>query len=109
VHFKVGFSAVQACKSAGLHFIVPAFWKYLFGKTSIFDHHDVNPELDEAKFGKRGLFWNLLRHSERLTFRIAIDRGGMAAEDVYVVRSIRIWPSSSGSRRRRRCVTAGRM
>jgi glycosyltransferase involved in cell wall biosynthesis len=101
-HFKVGFQSVQACNPPDLIFIVAAFWKYLFGKPFIFDHHDINPELYEAKFGKRGVFWQLLNWFERLTFRmagvslatnetfktIAVERGGMAPEDVYVVRSI---------------------
>ena len=79
-----------------------AFWKYLFGKPFIFDHHDINPGLYEARFGKRGVFWQLLNWFERLTFRmadvsiatnetfkaIAVERGGMAPEDVDVVRSI---------------------
>ena len=101
-YFKVGFDAVQACNPPDLIFIVAAFWKYLFGKAFIFDHHDVNPELYEAKFGKRGFFHRLLKRFERMTFatadvsiatndtfrQIAIDRGGMAPEDVFVVRSI---------------------
>ena len=58
-HFKVGFQSVQACNPPDLIFIVAAFWKYLFGKPFIFEHHDINPELYEAKFGKRGVFWHL--------------------------------------------------
>jgi glycosyltransferase involved in cell wall biosynthesis len=59
------------------------------------------PELYEVKFGKRGLFWRFLFLTERLTFaaadvsiatnesyrKIAINRGGMRPEDVFVVRS----------------------
>ncbi|MEO0762900.1 MAG: glycosyltransferase family 4 protein, partial [Pseudomonadota bacterium] len=57
--------------------------------------------LYEAKFGKRDLFWRLMGRLERASFaaadvslatnesyaRIARERGGMAAEDVFVVRS----------------------
>ncbi len=43
-YFKVGFDAVQACNPPDLLFIVGAFWKYLFGKPFVFDHHDINPE-----------------------------------------------------------------
>ncbi len=99
---KVGFDVVQACNPPDLIFIVAAFWKYLFGKRFIFDHHDINPELYEAKFGKRGLFYELLKRFERMTFQtadvslatnatfkeIAVERGGMAPDDVYIVRSI---------------------
>ena len=101
-YFKVGFDAVQACNPPDLIFIVGGFWKYFFGKKFIFDHHDINPELFEAKFQKRGVFHKLLKVFERLTFRvadtsiatndtfkrIAVDRGGMSPDDVFIVRSI---------------------
>jgi glycosyltransferase involved in cell wall biosynthesis len=99
---KVGFDVVQACNPPDLIFLVASFWKYLFGKPFIFDHHDINPELYEAKFGKRGFFHHLLCLFERLTFKvadvsiatnetfkeIAVSRGGMDPEDVFIVRSI---------------------
>ena len=67
----------------------------------IFDHHDINPELYEAKFDKRGFFWRLMVLFEKLTFgvanvsiatnesykKIAVERGGMKPERVHVVRS----------------------
>ncbi len=101
-HFKVGFDCIQACNPPDLIFIIGAFWKYLFGKPFLFDHHDINPELYEAKFGKRGLFHRLLLKLERWTFAtadasiatnetfksIAVTRGGMDPERVFVVRSI---------------------
>jgi glycosyltransferase involved in cell wall biosynthesis len=101
-HFKVGFDCVQACNPPDLIFIIGAFWKYLFGKPFLFDHHDINPELYEAKFGKRGAFHRLLLKLERWTFQtadasiatnetfksIAINRGGMDPDKVFVVRSI---------------------
>ena len=102
VYFKVGFDCVQACNPPDLIFIIGAFWKYLFGKPFLFDHHDINPELYEAKFGKRGAFHRLLLKLERWTFNtadasiatnetfksIAVDRGGMDPDKVFVVRSI---------------------
>lgn len=101
-YFKVGFDAVQACNPPDLIFIVGAFWKYLFGKRFVFDHHDINPELYEAKFQRRGPFHKVLCVLEKLTFKvadtsiatngtfksIAVERGGMAPEDVFVVRSV---------------------
>jgi len=101
-YFKVGFDVVQACNPPDLMFLVAGFWKYLFGKPFVFDHHDINPELYEAKFGKRGMFHALLLGLERMTFQaadvsiatndtfrsIAICRGGMAPDRVLVVRSI---------------------
>lgn len=101
-YFKVGFDAVQACNPPDLLFLIGGFWKYLFGKRFVFDHHDINPELYEAKFNKRGRFHKLLTWLERLTFQtadvsiatnetfkdIAIQRGGMAADRVFIVRSV---------------------
>jgi len=102
VFFKVGFDVVQACNPPDLMFLVAGFWKYLFGKPFIFDHHDINPELFEVKFGRRGFFHRLLLAAERATFRtadvsiainetfkdIAVARGGMAEDRVFIVRSI---------------------
>lgn len=102
VYFKVGFDVVQACNPPDLLFIVAGFWKYLFGKPFIFDHHDINPELFEVKFGRRGFFHRLLLAAERATFGradvsiainetfkdIAVERGGMERERVFIVRSI---------------------
>jgi len=97
---KHGFDTIQGCNPPDLIFAVA--WPFkLFGKRYIFDHHDINPELYEAKFNKRGFFWKLMVLFERLNFKaadvsiatnnsyrdIAINRGKMAAEDVFVVRS----------------------
>lgn len=101
-YWKVGFDAVQACNPPDLLFVIGGFWKYLFRKSFIFDHHDINPELFEAKFGKRGKFHRLLLWLEKLTFKtadvaiatnetfksIAVKRGGMDPDRVFVVRSV---------------------
>ena len=71
------------------------------GARLVFDHHDLVPELYEARFGRRGgaLYRAALRF-ERQTFRaadvvlspnesyrrIAIERGGKSPENVFVVR-----------------------
>jgi glycosyltransferase involved in cell wall biosynthesis len=100
VFFGVGFDVIHACNPPDLIFLVALPFK-LLGRKFIFDHHDINPELYEAKFGKRGFFWKLLVLIEKLTFKaanitiatndsyrqIAIERGGKKPEDVYVVRS----------------------
>jgi glycosyltransferase involved in cell wall biosynthesis len=95
-----GFDTIQGCNPPDLIFLIA--WQFrLLGKRYIFDHHDINPELYEAKFGKRGFFWRLMVLFERLNFRaahvvistnqsyreIALTRGGKRAEDVFVVRS----------------------
>ena len=121
VLFKRGFDAIHACNPPDLFFLVGAFFR-LLGKKFIFDHHDINPELYEAKFGRRDLFYRMLVALEYLTFRtatvsiatnesyrrIAIERGRMPPERVFVVRSgpclerIRIQPPEPALKRGRR-------
>jgi glycosyltransferase involved in cell wall biosynthesis len=100
VLFARGFDVVHACNPPDLLFLVGGFFK-LLGKKFVFDHHDLCPELYEAKFGRRDFFYRLMLRLERLTFRladvsiatndsyrqIAIGRGRMPAERVFVVRS----------------------
>ena len=95
-----GFDVIHACNPPDNIFIVALFFK-LFGKKFLFDHHDINPELYEAKFGKRGFLYKITVFLERWTFktadvsiatnesyrRIAIERGGMNPKRVFVVRS----------------------
>lgn len=98
--FTRGFDAIHACNPPDLIFIIGGFYR-LFGKKFLFDHHDINPELYEAKFARRDFFWKLMVLCERLTFKtanvsiatnqsyrqIALERGGMAEDKVFVVRS----------------------
>jgi glycosyltransferase involved in cell wall biosynthesis len=84
-----------------LLFLAAAPYK-LLGKRIVFDHHDVCPELFEAKFGRRGVFHRLLLIAERLTFRIAdrvisanetyrgiaLSRGARKPDDVVAVYSV---------------------
>lgn len=100
VFWTTGFDTIHACNPPDLIFLVALPFK-LLGRKFIFDHHDLNPELFEAKYNRRGLFWRTLVWMERLTFvcadvsiatnesyrAIAIRRGGMKPENVYVVRS----------------------
>ena len=95
-----GIDVLHGCNPPDLIFLV-AWALRPFGVRYLFDHHDICPELYETKFGRRGLLWRLMVLVERLTFRSAIvsiatnesyaeiarTRGGMAAEDVFVVRS----------------------
>lgn len=95
-----GFDVLHGCNPPDLIFLVALQFR-LLGKRFLFDHHDINPELYEAKFNKRGFFWRLMVMFERLTFacasvsiatnesyrKIALTRGKMPAEDVFVVRS----------------------
>jgi glycosyltransferase involved in cell wall biosynthesis len=95
-----GFDVIHACNPPDLFFLIGGFYK-LFGKKFVFDHHDANPELYEAKFGRRDFFYRMMLRLERWTFgaadvsiatnesyrRIAIERGGMPPGRVFVVRS----------------------
>jgi len=95
-----GFDVIHACNPPDNIFLIGGFFK-LFGKKFLFDHHDINPELYEAKFGRRDFFYKIMLLWERLTFKtanislatnesykkIAIERGGMKPENVVVVRS----------------------
>jgi glycosyltransferase involved in cell wall biosynthesis len=95
-----GFDVVHACNPPDLFFLIGGFYK-LFGKKFLFDHHDANPELYVAKFGRRDFFYRAMLWLEKTTFRcadvsiatnhsyrrIALERGGMDPGRVFVVRS----------------------
>ncbi len=95
-----GIDLIHGCNPPDLIFLL-AWTMRPFGVRFLFDHHDICPELFETKFGKRGMLWRVTRLLEWLTFRTAIvsiatnesyaeiarRRGGMAAQDVFVVRS----------------------
>jgi glycosyltransferase involved in cell wall biosynthesis len=95
-----GFDVIHACNPPDTIFLIGGLFK-LIGKKFIFDHHDINPELYEAKFGRRDVFYKLLVALERWTFRtanvsiatnesykkIAVQRGGKRPERVFIVRS----------------------
>ncbi|HIA12715.1 MAG TPA: glycosyltransferase WbuB [Flavobacteriales bacterium] len=67
----------------------------------VFDHHDINPELFQVKFNKKGMLYKAVTLFERWSFKvadysiatnesfkeIAINRAGMDAEKIKVVRS----------------------
>jgi glycosyltransferase involved in cell wall biosynthesis len=99
--FGRGFDILHVCNPPETYWPMAWFWR-LFGKSFIWDHRDLSPELAEAKWGRNdGLIMNGLLLFERLTFRaanvviatnesykkIAIERGGKAADDVFIVRS----------------------
>lgn len=98
--FGRGFDVIHACNPPDNIFLIGGFFR-LLGKRFVFDHHDINPELYEAKFGRRDVFYRLMLAWERWTFktahvsiatnesykRIAIERGGMDPDKVFVVRS----------------------
>ena len=96
------FQVIQACNPPETIFLVALLFRVIGGCRFIFDHHDVSPELFEAKGGSRRspVYW-LLRLLERATFAaadvsiatnesyrdVAISRGKMSPDNVFVVRS----------------------
>lgn len=100
IYLRHGFDVIQGCNPPDDIFLVALSFK-LFGVKYIFDHHDVNPELYLSKYGKKNLLYKVLLWLEKSTFRcsdvvmstnnsyrdIAITRGGVRADDVFVVRN----------------------
>ena len=100
IYSRKKFHVIHGCNPPDLIFIVAIFYK-LLGVKYVFDHHDINPELYIAKYNKKGIFYKFLLVVERLTFltanysiatnnsyrEIAIERGKMPSDKVFVVRS----------------------
>lgn len=101
VFAKRRFQVLHACNPPDTIFLIGLLLKPL-GVRFIFDHHDLAPELFEAKFGDRGrLFCALTRLAEKCSFSladasiatndsfkdIAIARGGKRPDQVFVVRN----------------------
>ena len=100
-YWEVGFHCIHGCNPPDDIWMVARLFKSK-GVDYIFDHHDICPELFEAKFGhKSGLLYKSQLWLERQTYKhckfafvtnesykkIAIERGGMKPEDVFVLRS----------------------
>jgi len=100
IYYRHRFHVIQGCNPPDDIFLVALPFK-MFGVKYIFDHHDVNPELYFSKYGRKDLFYQVQVWLERATFRcsdvvmstnntyreIAMSRGGVRAEDVFVVRN----------------------
>jgi glycosyltransferase involved in cell wall biosynthesis len=99
--FGRGFDILHVCNPPEIYWPIAWFWR-VFGKVFIWDHRDLSPELAAAKFGAGdGIIMSVLLLLERLSFRaaqivvatnesykkIAIERGGKRAEDIFIVRS----------------------
>ncbi len=104
VYKKIGFDVIQGCNPPDdIYMVARKFKKY--GVKYVFDHHDICPELFEAKFGRKGLVKSVLYGTqtffERMTYKhctfafatnesykkIAIERGKMETSKVIVLRS----------------------
>jgi glycosyltransferase involved in cell wall biosynthesis len=100
IYLRRGFHVIQGCNPPDDIFLVALPFK-LFGVKYIFDHHDVNPELYFSKYEKKDFFYKVQLWLEKATFRcsnvvmstnnsyreVAITRGGVQQEDVFVVRN----------------------
>lgn len=101
IAFRHGFSVIHAANPPDLLWLIALPYR-LFGKRFIFDHHDLVPELFEARFGRdRKSLLAVARFMERMSFRlashvistnetyrqVAISRGGKDENDVTVVRN----------------------
>jgi glycosyltransferase involved in cell wall biosynthesis len=100
IYVRRGFDVIQGCNPPDSIFLVALPFR-LLGVRYIFDHHDLNPELYLSKYDRTDFLYRIQIALEKLTFRfsdvvmstnnsykdIAIKRGGLAAEDVFVVRN----------------------
>jgi glycosyltransferase involved in cell wall biosynthesis len=100
IFIKKRFQIIHGCNPPDLIFLTALFFR-LFGVKYVFDHHDINPELYIAKFGKKGFLYRIMLLLERLTFatanysiatnesykEIAVRRGRMKNDRVAVIRS----------------------
>lgn len=100
IFLRRGFNVIQGCNPPDDIFLVALPFK-AFGVKYIFDHHDVNPELYFSKYERKDFFYKVQLWLEKATFRcsdvvmstnnsyreIAISRGGMREDDVFVVRN----------------------
>ena len=100
IYLRRGFQVIQGCNPPDDIFLIALPFK-LFGVKYIFDHHDANPELYLSKYEKKGLLYKAQVLLEKLTYRfsdvvmgtncsyrsLAVTRGGLAPEDVFVVRN----------------------
>jgi glycosyltransferase involved in cell wall biosynthesis len=100
IYWRHGFDVIQGCNPPDDIFLIALPFK-LLGVKYIFDHHDANPELYVSKYGKRGTLYRILLVLEKLTYRfsdvvmvtnmsyrdLAVDRGGVPSENVFVVRN----------------------
>lgn len=101
IYKEIGFDVIQGCNPPDdIYMVAKHFKKY--GVKYVFDHHDICPELYEAKFGKTGgIFYKGLCYLERKTYKnctfafvtnesykkIAIERGHMDPNKVIILRS----------------------
>lgn len=105
IYNKHGFDIIHGCNPPDdIYMVARKFKKY--GVGYVFDHHDICPELFEAKFAGRGFLYEKVLYKSQLWLekqtyknadfafvtnesykKIAIERGGMDPDKVLVLRS----------------------
>jgi glycosyltransferase involved in cell wall biosynthesis len=94
------FDVIHACNPPDFLLLV-ALGRRRRGTATVFDHHDLSPELYRAKYRARSSVERVLRLAERIGFgladvtlasnesfrRVALDRGRKSAENVFIVRN----------------------
>lgn len=101
IYREIGFDVIHGCNLPDDIYMVARHFRQ-YGVKYVFDHHDICPELYEAKFGKKsGLLYFSQIWFERQTYKhctfafvtnesykkIAIDRGRMSSDQVIILRS----------------------
>lgn len=101
IYSGAGFDVIHVSNPPDTLFLVGGVFKLLFGKKLIFDHHDICPELYQAKFGRKRLALRVICQLEKWSIaaadivistnesyrRIAIERGRKNPSRVFVVRN----------------------
>ena len=100
IYKKKPFHVIHGCNPPDLVFLTAKIFKSK-GVKYVFDHHDINPELYIAKYGKKDFFYKSLLFLEKQTFKnavasiatnesykgIAVSRAKMNVDKVHIVRS----------------------
>ena len=102
VALRRGVDVVHAANPPDTLFVVGAVFR-LLGRCSVFDHHDLAPEVYLSRFGhrRRGFVYSTLKLVERCSYAVAnvviatnesyrqraIDEGRKSPEKVFVVRN----------------------
>lgn len=101
VYREIGFDVIHGCNPPDNIFLIARCFKK-YGVKYVFDHHDICPELFEAKFGSTsGFIYKSQVWFERQTYKhctfafvtnesykkIAVERGKMNPNNVIVLRS----------------------
>nr|WP_297423674.1 glycosyltransferase family 4 protein [uncultured Actinotalea sp.] len=68
---REGFDVIQACNPPDTYWLLALLWRLLARKRFVFDQHDLNPEVYEARFGRRGVLHRGLLLLERATYATA--------------------------------------